>query len=55
MEIKKRCANCKKRFSEVLGCYDWHGDGGICDKYEKKEREYKLEEKDGVKFVFREI
>ncbi len=52
MEITKRCGGCKWRLSEV--CHKWKSDSGYCEKCEH-EREFKLENKDGVKFVLKDI
>jgi len=53
--LLKDVGNCAKRFSKLLGCYDWNGDYGICDKYQKKEREFKLEKVKGEIFELKEI
>ena len=54
MEISKRCGNCNNKFNENI-CTKWKSDAGLCDKWQKKEREYMLEKKENEAFYYREI
>ena len=53
--MSKDVGNCANRFSKLRGCYKWHGDNGICENYQRKDREFKLEEVKGEIFKLEKI